>query len=301
MSKSFFKYLSIGPLEEKWGLYATTVGYSKVEANENYPSGVHPQSHQLTWDRGRILNDYYLVFISKGMGNFCSAHTEPEKIEEGACFFLFPGIWHRYKPDVKSGWEEYWIGYHGSYADELMKQGFFNSRQPIVKVGLNKELLALFNRMLDLVKQSLVGYPQQLSGLLLQLLGQVNNAIITREYDNDPVARLISKAKFLMHQSFEKALNMEGLARELPMGYSAFRKKFKEVSGQSPQQYHQQLRLDRAKELLESTVLNIDEIADQTGFESVYYFSRLFKKKTGISPKNYRISFLKSIKEKMPA
>lgn len=292
MNKSFFKYLSVGPLEEKWGLYVTTVGYSKVDPNENYPNEKHPQSHQLSWDRGRILNDYYLVFISKGKGDFCSAYSDAAAVHEGNCFFLFPGVWHRYKPDIKSGWEEYWVGYHGSFADQLMKQDFFSFRQPVTEVGLNKELLTLFNKMLDLVKHALVGYPQQLSGLLLQVLGQINNAIITREYDNNPVAKLISKARFLMHESFEQTLHMEELAQQLPMSYSAFRKNFKAITGQSPHQYHQNLRLERAKELLESTVLNIDEIADQTGFESVYYFSKLFKKKTGTSPKHYRMSIL---------
>ena len=293
MSKNFFKYLSVSPIEEKWGLYVTTVGYSKVDPDENYPNEEHPQSHQLSWDRGRILSDYYLVFISKGRGNFSSARSDTASVQEGYCFFLFPGVWHRYKPDIISGWEEYWVGYHGSFADELMKQDFFSSRQPVIEVGFNQELLNFFNKMLELVKQALVGYPQQLSGLLLQVLGQVNNAIITKQQNHDPVAKLISKARFLMHESFGRTLNMEELARKLPMGYSAFRKNFKAITGHSPHQYHQSLKLERAKELLESTILNIDEIADQTGFESIYYFSKLFKQKTGLSPRQYRIRFLK--------
>ncbi|MEO5892539.1 MAG: AraC family transcriptional regulator, partial [Ferruginibacter sp.] len=95
MHNSFFKYLNIGQVEERWGIYVTTVGYSKIEPNENYPKQEHPQSHQLTWNRGRILNDYYMVFISKGKGIFGSASTPPTGIDAGTCFFLFPGVWHR--------------------------------------------------------------------------------------------------------------------------------------------------------------------------------------------------------------
>ncbi|WP_460687575.1 AraC family transcriptional regulator [Niabella aquatica] len=294
MNNSFFKYLKIGNIEEKWGFYVTAMGYSKVEPHDPYPNQQHPQSHQLTWDRGRTLNDYYLVFISRGSGVFCSAHTDPKEITEGTCFFLFPGVWHRYKPDSKSGWEEYWLGFHGEYANLLMQNNFPDAKNPFINVGLSKELLVLFNKVTDYSKASFVGYPQQLAGLALQLLGIVKNALLNKQYEGNPTAKLISKAIFLLQESFDKPINVQSIAYELNMSYSAFRKSFKNITGHSPHQYHLELRLGRAKELLESTILNVDEIAEQTGFESAYYFSRLFKQKIGVSPKNYRINFLKA-------
>lgn len=290
MNNNFFKYLTIGTLEEKWGLYVTTVGYSQVNPFECYPQGKHPQSHELTWNRGRTLNDYYLVFISKGKGIFSSAHTVPADIEAGTCFFLFPGVWHRYKPEAECGWEEYWIGFHGSYADRLMKQNFFTPENPFIQVGLDKEILILFTKMFDCIRSSFMGYHQQLAGIALQILGLVNTTSVSRKYDANPVEKLISKAKFLIQESFERPLNTEQLAMSLPMGYSAFRKHFKTIVGESPHQYHQRIRLERAKELLETTLLNINEISDQTGFDSVYHFSKLFKAKTGVSPSTYRDS-----------
>jgi len=292
---SYFKYLSPGQLEEKWGLYVTTVGYSKVEPNQNYPNTKHPPSHQLTWNRGRTLNDYYMIFISKGRGLFCSALTDPRDVEEGTCFFLFPGIWHRYKPDPASGWEEYWVGFHGTYADQLMQRELFRSNEPCVPIGLNKELLVLFNRMTDLVKSAYPGYAQQIAGITLEMLGIVHGISEKKQQQYNPIEKLISKAIFLMQESFEKPLNMQQLAQELPMGYSAFRKNFKAVMGQSPNQYHLQLRLERARELLESTALNINEVAEHTGFDSIYYFSKLFKKKVGCSPNAYRKDCYQSV------
>ena len=288
MSKNYFKYLNITQTEESWGMYVNSIGYSKVGPAANYPTEKHPESHHLTWNRGRILEDYYLVFISRGKGIFASALTPQISVLEGSCFFLFPGIQHRYKPDVHSGWEEYWVGFNGLYAKQLMSNEFFSSKDPLVKVGPNKEILDLFRSILDTVKTSLPGYPQQIAGLSLQLLGHVNTISHALGYSADPVGKLISKAKFIIHESFENTLDMEGLARQLPMGYSAFRKSFKLLTGESPNQYHLNLRLNRAKDLLNSTILNISEIATQTGFDSVFYFSRLFKKKHGVSPKSYR-------------
>jgi len=72
------------------------------------------------------------------------------------------------------------------------------------------------------------------------------------------------------------------------MSYSKFRQAFKKSTGLSPNQYYLNIRLNKAKELLTSTSLNINEIAYHTGFESIFYFSKLFKKKNGVSPKDYR-------------
>jgi AraC-like DNA-binding protein len=288
MLRNYFKYLNITPTEERWGLYITTTGYSRIEPKDNYPNQEHPQSHQLTWNRGRILNDFYIVFISKGKGIYGSALTKPLEVVAGTCFFLYPGVWHRYKPDPKSGWEEYWVGFNGFYVKQLMDNGFFDKQSPVVNVGLNKDILILFRELIETVQASLPGYPQQVAGLTLRILGLINEIALHHEYNNDPVGKLIAKAKFIIQESFENTLDMEKLAKELPMGYSSFRKAFKQITGESPNQYHLNLRLNRAKDLLATTALNINEIADQTGFESVFYFSKLFKKKNGVSPRSYR-------------
>lgn len=287
---NYFKYLNIGPLEENWGLYITTVGHTRIYPNEIYPNNEeHPQNHSFSWNKGRILNGYYLIFISNGHGVFESALTEPTTVTAGTCFFLYPGVWHRYKPHSNSGWEEYWIGFKGSYADELMNKGFFDSVSPFINVGLNPDLLSLLHKLLATVQASSAGYHQVIAGIALQILGTLNAVSIQQEDEHDTTAKLISKAKFLLEEALDKTVDMEKLVRELPMGYSKFRKAFKLSTGESPNQYHLNLRLNKAKDLLTSTALNINEVANQTGFDSVFYFSKLFKKKNGVSPKFYRM------------
>lgn len=288
MKINYSKYLNISSLEKQWGTYVTTVGYSKVNPHAHYPNQKHPKSHLLTWNRGRILNDYYVIYISKGKGVFGSEQTGSVELEAGTCFFLYPGVLHRYKPDPNFGWEEYWIGFNGYYIEQLMATRFFDPEEPFVYLGMNKDVLILFRKIIEEVQASLVGYHQQIAGLALQILGIVHSIAHHHEHLDNPAAKLIAKAKFIIQESFENNLDMVKLASELPMGYSRFRKTFKLMTGESPNQYHLNLRLERAKNLLLTTSLNITEIAHQTGFESVYYFSRLFKKKNGKSPLSYR-------------
>lgn len=287
--KNFCKYLNISPIEENWGLYVNTVGYDRVDPNQHYPKNEeHPQNHCFSWSQGRILSEYQLIFISKGQGVFESAYTKPTTINEGTCFFLYPGVWHRYKPNSNSGWEEYWIGFNGSYPSELMNKNFFNVEMPFIDVGLYQELLSLWHNLIETVRISSTGFQQVIAGITLQILGVINAVSMHKMQDMDPVGRLITKAKFLLEESIEKPVDMEMLVKELPMGYSNFRKTFKKITGESPNQYHLNLRLNKAKELLTTTTLNINEVAEQTGFDSLFYFSKLFKKKNGRSPKFYR-------------
>lgn len=74
------------------------------------------------------------------------------------------------------------------------------------------------------------------------------------------------------------------LARRCHLSESFFRKKFGEVYGVSPKEYCLQMRLDRAKTLLELGELNVSQVSNLLGFSSPSYFSRIFHKKFGISP-----------------
>jgi AraC-like DNA-binding protein len=288
MKRHYFKYLTPGTDEEKWGLYVTSVGYARSRPHDFYPAGKHPPSHQLTWNKGRILNDYYIVFIAKGRGTYSSSSNKPVEINGGMCFFLYAGVWHRYKPEPKTGWEEYWVGFNGFYAQHLMTNIFGELNTAIYEPGPDRNMLLLFQQLMDIVRASLPGYPQQIAGLTIQLLGHIYHLGKHAAYKDDRIGKLIAKAQFIMQQSFEEPINMEELARELPMGYSSFRKEFKRITDESPNQYLLNLRLERARYLLSTTALNISEIADQTGFRSVFHFSKLFKKKHGLSPGIFR-------------
>ena len=66
---------------------------------------------------------------------------------------------------------------------------------------------------------------------------------------------------------------------------------FKEHTGLAPNQYLLEVRIRKARELLTNTTLTVTAIAEETGFKSSFYFSRFFKKRAGLSPRQYREKF----------
>jgi len=82
------------------------------------------------------------------------------------------------------------------------------------------------------------------------------------------------------------------LARLANLSYSQFFREFKRLTGQSPRKYIEQQRIGYAKKLLAVNRLSVKEVAFQAGFPNPLYFSRRFQKASGMSPSQYRTSFL---------
>ena len=106
---------------------------------------------------------------------------------------------------------------------------------------------------------------------------------------------MVSVAKRHMYENINTSLNLMKLASELGVSYSKFRLDFKKQTGVSPLQYHLLLKIEKSKELLLNTNKSQKEIAYELGFESDYYFNRLFKSKTGLAPGKFRNHSKKSI------
>ena len=97
--------------------------------------------------KGRILREYQLLYITKGKGTFASDGTPERNIGKGNLIVLFPGQWHTYSPDVQTGWNEYYIGFEGSFIDQFVRNGFLSKEDQVLAIGLNEELVTLFHKL----------------------------------------------------------------------------------------------------------------------------------------------------------
>jgi AraC-like DNA-binding protein len=274
--------------EPNWGVNVVTVGHYVHDPLKVYPDPKHPESHYFNWAHGRRLKEFQMVYIANGKGIFETEHTAPIVVEAGTLFLLFPNVWHRYKPLDGTSWEEFWVGFNGHYAEYLMRQECFDEKNSILGIGFNTEFLNIFIRLIDTVKYEGVAYTQISSCLVIQLLGLVYASALLSEKSRSRQEQIINAIRYKIHQNWTDNLDMEKLASEQNVSYVWFRKAFKDIMGVSPGQYHLNLKIEKAAQMLKETNLLVSEVAYKTGFESEFYFSRIFKKKMEIKPSDYR-------------
>lgn len=281
-------YLTYSTSDEAWGTIVTTAGFQDIPPHTAYPPSQHPESYSFRPQNGRILNEYQFVYIVKGCGSFISDHCKKQTVKAGDLIILFPGEWHNYSPDKESGWQEYWIGFKGIYMENLIAKRFFSVEKPILELGISNSLISLYEDLLHIANEEKSGFQIMLAGLLHHITSTIFYKQKNRSFENTYVKEKLDEARRLMKSEIENPLSPEEIATQLGLGYSWFRRTFKEYTGVSPAQYQIQLRLNYAKELLTRTSLNITEIAYKLHFESVGQFSTFFKKREGLTPKEYR-------------
>ena len=287
MQKS--KYMLANERDAQWGLTVSTVGFEVIEPGDPYPTKGHADGYYFNVEKGRILNEYQLLYNTAGEGTFESTHCPKTYIKPGDMFLLFPGEWHSYHPKAHTGWNSFWIGFKGKNMDDRVKAGFLLPEKPIYHVGYSFVIEALYKRAYEIAMEDAAYSQQTLAGIVNYLIGTMYSLERNIELGkNQMQVDMINRARLRIRESLETDVTIQQIADEQGVSYSNFRKLFKEYTGLSPATYQQELRLLRAKELLTTTELSIKEIAYRLNFESPDYFSAKFKAKIGLKPSDIR-------------
>lgn len=283
------KYLLATERDAEWGLTISTVGREEIVPGEEYPTKGHADGYYFDIQKGRALDEYQLLYQPEGEGVFRSTHLPETKIKAGDIFLLFPGEWHTYHPSSTKGWKSYWIGFKGKNINDRVKAGFLSPEKPIYHVGYSNEIIALYEEAYKTAQEEAAYSQQTLAGIVNHLIGKMysleRNIILSKDSKH---VDIINKARLRIRESLEDTLTIQEIAQELGISYSSFRKLFKEHTGFAPALYQQNLKLQRAKELLSTTDESIKEIAYRLNFESPDYFSAKFKNQTGMKPSDFR-------------
>jgi AraC-like DNA-binding protein len=288
---NYYRYLPISEEDQNWGLSILNAGCTRIKANEDYPYLHHPGHHYFTWSKGRVLDEYQVIYIIGGSGLFESTNVAETAVCPGTVILLFPGEWHRFKPDRQTGWDEYWVGFKGEVADNLFRRQFFTPASALLPIGFSSAIVDLFSSIIEQTRAERPGYQPFVSGMLMHLLGGVYSLNKRRCFDHaDGVADKIEQAIALLRSKLDEDISIQEIAEELNVSYAWFRKWFKLYTGLAPQQYLIQLKMEKAKALLADPGNSIKGIAYQLRFEHPLYFSKLFKEKVGLSPELYRKS-----------
>jgi AraC-like DNA-binding protein len=280
---SFLHYLPYSEDDERLGMVCTTAGCIKAAPNTVYPprKNEHPVLFRQVAE-SRILPEFQLVYVTEGRGVF-SIKDRTYTVNPGSMLLILPGIRHRYKPVYEIGWHEYWVGFKGDFFLNMIRQDFLSHGHLFFDLGLRDNIILTFNTIFDEVRSQRPLYQLKACAGILSLLTEMLIHERRKEQPNY-YQKIVEKAKCLMESNVYGTINLSNISQEIGISTSRLNEIFKTYTSMTPYQFYIHIKIHKAESLLEQEHVSVKEVAYKLGFEDQYYFSRLFKNKTGIAP-----------------
>lgn len=234
-------------------------------------------------DRPGGRPDYQLLYIAAGTATFFF-DGQPQTLGAGTAVLYKPGQTQHYLYRAADKPHIYWVHFTGRDVQErLTCHGLWDCRD--LYVGTSVGLTELFDAMLRELQLCRPLYRALLPSLLEQLFLLMHRQ---RLEETSPETGEIWEAVTYFQKHYAQPIRVADYAKAHHMSSAWFIYRFKQCTGLPPMQYLQNLRLNTARSLLEGTDCTVSQAAAIAGFTDPLYFSRLFKKRLGISPTEYR-------------
>ena len=236
--------------------------------------------------------EYIIHFILSGAG-FYSANGNTWPLKSGQMFLIYPGEPIVYGSERNNPWTYAWIGFKGIRAESILKQCGFSKNQLVLPLSSQLEALTCIQEIMDHKSLATSDMLSRESSMirLFSLLAKEHEERAGRSVDQltsgDAIYVKLGcehiKGMY-MHGSF----GVESVASHIGISRARLNRAFQKELKMSVQQYLIDFRMHQASSLLLNTPLSIKEIAAQVGYNDQLVFSKAFKSKFGVSPKNYR-------------
>ena len=252
-------------IHEKYGLWICGAIRNGIAP----PTDIHP----------RRCEYYCVSHIIEGRGFYWTPEDGRVPIRSGQGVIETPGHIHSYGGD-HDGYVEDWLTFAGPVADHLYKAGII--RCGVVDIGRARRLEPIIELALNPAEYAQVAANARLQRLLVEL------------YEHDHRTRIAGASPGVAGFLREIAANpgmrwiVSEMAASCGMSEVNFRRVFRKLTGLSPKQYVDRVRISQAEEMLRNTALSVAEVAGRHGYEDPFHFSRRFKELTGLAPARYR-------------
>lgn len=226
---------------------------------------------------GRRIEDALLMLVRAGQGWYAVEGGRRQPLTAGDAVLLPPGRRHDFACDPLDGWEVLWVHFQGAWAEALARCAGYSGERLVVRIGDEPEparrLEALIAHLDSRRPHAQLDAAMELAALLVAI----------KKCDS---ARLGEDARLIA--VVEQGGGLPGMAAAAGLSTFHFLRRFKRATGTTPWRYLTDLRLAKAKSLLADPAQSVSGAALAAGFADPAYFSRLFRKRTGVSPRAYR-------------
>lgn len=237
-------------------------------------------------DNGRL--DYQIIYLYKGSGHYY-INNEWITMTAGNIILFRPGEPQIYNYYAKDTPEVYWIHFTGTECKELLTR--FDIHNTFV--GESILLKNLFQDIMTEMQLKKTCYNELVIHKLYTMFSYINRLQVeASRVSNDSFSldRLIMN----LNVNYMDNWTVSSMAEFCKFSDSYFSHSFKKYTNTTPIHFLNELRIQKAKELIATNTMSISTIASLVGFEDSLYFSRVFKKFTGISPTQFYESNLKT-------
>jgi len=246
---------------------------------------IHKERFQTERPNGAA--NYQLLYIADGKARFF-INNKMSILEKGHCVLYHPGDAQFYYYYLEEHPDIYWVHFSCMEGDEFLSQLGWGADN-IYSVGVSNSYVQLFDEIIHELQLKQPYCEKQLQLLMQQLLLEMGRNRIKEKNEFGNYNKEIEEAIHIFNMSPEKEFTIKQFTKDRGLNYYRFIDTFTQYVGTSPRQYIINIRMTLAKELLSNSLFRISEVAQLTGYENPLYFSRLFRKTWGMSPKEYRV------------
>ena len=258
-----------------------------------YPTamGYYPQARGHRMQRQRH-DDNLLLYCVDGEGTL-EAAGQAYPVGAGDLILLPQGLSHDYAASDDHPWSIYWVHFQGVSTRVFLDYLGYRDGRPIVSAGVSPALLASFNSLLAVRRtgyssSAFINAANQLRHLFTQFAMEASRQRAQRQGTLD-----LDSIQAYMQDNIHLQLELDDLAAVAHLSKFHFSSRDKALTGYSPIKHFLHMKIEYACQLLDSSEISVKAIAAELGYDDPLYFSRLFSKTMGMSPRAYRSSVRK--------
>lgn len=240
------------------------------------------------WTFGPYVRDNYVIHVVTGGKGIYRTGGREYRISAGQMFVIYPGEETIYQADSQNPWSYMWIGFCGFNAAAIVEKIGFRKNDPVITLDNVYEIGVAIDRMLDAKQLTPVNELKRMAALYDALALMMQNTKCSGSEVNHSEISYVSMAIKLIAESYNTNIKISEIADKVGINRSYFSNIFKREMKISPQEFLINFRLEKAAQMLRETNDSIGSIAAAVGYSDALAFSKAFKHKYTVSPREFR-------------
>lgn len=245
---------------------------------------------------GPSFRDEYIIhFVLDGKGSYTVGGIT-YFLSSNQMFLINPGEEIRYGADADEPWSYAWIGFNGIRASSTLRNCGFSKQSYVLPFKKQDILIEYISNILASTQLSFANDLKRNACLLMLFSYLVENYnSLSGQADKNGDSRYDYGSNVYLEQAIDyikwnhgRGINVTDIADYIGISRTYLNHVFQKELGISSQKFLMDFRLHKAASLLTSSDLPVTEVSAEVGYDDSLAFSKAFKKKFGLSPKNYR-------------